>query len=142
MWIYIWLAVTVVALVIEFITSDMISVWFAGGGIVAMILAVCGVEWYIHLPVFIVLSLTLMLVFRKMVLKYFNKGESRTNADSAIGKEFELLSDISFNSPGTIKINDVVWGAMTENVQDVLQKGTIVVVKGLKGNKYIVEEKK
>lgn len=142
MWIYIWLAITVVALIIEFITSDMISVWFAGGGVVSMILAACGVEWYIHLPVFIVLSLVLMLAFRKMVLKYFNRGDSRTNADSAIGKDFELLSEISFNNPGTIKINDVIWGAVTENAKDFVQKGTIVTVKGLKGNKYIVEEKK
>ena len=53
MWLYIWLAVTALSLVIEFITADMVSVWFTGGGIVAMILAACGLGWYVQVPDFI-----------------------------------------------------------------------------------------
>lgn len=139
-WLYVWLGLTAVALVIEFITSEMVSIWFAGGGLIAMIISAFGVEWYVHVPVFIVLSLTLLLSFRKMALKYLDKGDIRTNADSAIGKEFTLLSPISFNQAGTIKINDVIWSVITENANESLSEGTIVRVKSLKGNKYIVEK--
>ena len=69
MWIYVWLAVTAFALIIEFVTADMVTIWFAGGGLVAMILAACGLEWYVHVPVFIVVSFAAMLVFRKMVIE-------------------------------------------------------------------------
>ncbi|MBQ3492822.1 MAG: NfeD family protein [Clostridia bacterium] len=139
-WLYVWLGITAVALVIEFITSEMVSIWFAGGGLIAMIISAFGVEWYVHVPVFIALSLTLLLSFRKMALKYLDKGDIRTNADSAIGKEFTLLSPISFNQAGTIKINDVIWSVITENANESLSEGTIVRVKSLKGNKYIVEK--
>ena len=139
-WLYVWLGLTAVALVIEFITSEMVSIWFAGGGLIAMIISAFGVEWYVHVPVFIALSLTLLLSFRKMALKYLDKGDIRTNADSAIGKEFTLLSLISFNQAGTIKINDVIWSVITENANESLSEGTIVRVKSLKGNKYIVEK--
>jgi len=139
-WLYVWLGITAVALVIEFITSEMVSIWFAGGGLIAMIISAFGVEWYVHVPVFIVLSLTLLLSFRKMALKYLDKADIRTNADSAIGKEFTLLSPISFNQAGTIKINDVIWSVITENANESLSEGTIVRVKSLKGNKYIVEK--
>ncbi|MBQ7348791.1 MAG: NfeD family protein [Clostridia bacterium] len=139
-WIYIWLAVTAVALILEFCTNDMLSIWFAGGGVVAMIIAALGASWYVHLPVFIAVSLVLLLSFRKLVLKYLDKGDVRTNADSAIGKEFELITEIGFNHPGTIKINDVVWNAVTENQNDQIPAGTIVRVVKISGNKYIVEQ--
>ena len=139
-WIYIWLAVTAVALILEFCTNDMLSIWFAGGGVVAMIIAALGASWYVHLPVFIAVSLVLLLSFRKLVLKYLDKGDVRTNADSAIGKEFELITEIGFNHPGTIKINDVVWNAVTENQNDQIPAGTIVRVVKISGNKYIVEK--
>ena len=139
-WIYIWLAVTALALILEFCTNDMVSIWFAGGGVIAMIISALGLSWYVHVPVFIVISFVLLLSFRKLVLRYLDKGEVRTNADSAIGKEFALISAIGFNQPGTIKINDVVWNAVTENQNDIVAEGTIVRVVKLKGNKYIVEK--
>ena len=108
MWIYLWLAIIVIALVVEFCTNEMVSVWFAGGGLVAVILAAFEVPWVVCLPVFLVLSFVLLLCFRKVTMKYLNRNTARVNADSAIGKEYELLSAIEFNKAGTIKINDVV----------------------------------
>lgn len=142
MWLYFWLFMTVMAVVIEFITTDMVSLWFAGGGIVAIILSACGLPWFIHIPAFIVVSFLLLLLFRKMVLEKFNKADSKTNADMAIGKEFILLSPIGFNQVGTIKVAGVVWNVDTENEEDEIEQGKKVIVKYIKGNKYIVQEVK
>ncbi len=138
-WVYVWLGVTALALIIEFVSNDMISIWFAGGGIVAMIISAFGVSWYVHFPIFIVLSMVLLLAFRKIVMKYLYKGESRTNADSAIGREYILLTDIAFNQAGTIKINDVVWNAVAKTQGEEIPAGTKVRVLAIKGNKYVVE---
>ena len=52
---YTWLGITVVALILEFITADMVTIWFAGGGLIALILSLFdGVSPYIQIPVFIV----------------------------------------------------------------------------------------
>ena len=141
MWIYVWLAVTAFALIIEFVTADMVTIWFAGGGLVAMILAACGLEWYVHVPVFIVVSFAAMLVFRKMVIEKLGKGEVKTNAETAVGKDFTLISPISFGQAGSIKINGVVWNAVGENEDEVIDAGSIVTIKAIKGNKYIVKKK-
>ena len=140
MWVYIWLAVIVLAIIIEFLTADMVTIWFAGGGIVAMILAIFELQWFIHVPAFVVVSTVLVLCFRKLVLKKLSSAESRVNADSAIGKEFTLLSNIEFGVRGSIRVNDVVWSAVGENEHDVILAGATVQVIRLEGNKYIVKE--
>ena len=140
MWIYIWLAVTAAALIIEFITSEMVSVWFVGGGLVAILLAGLDLNWYFHVPAFIVVSLVLMLCFRKLVMKKLNKGDVKTNAETVIGKEFELLTPIGFNSAGSIKVNGIIWTAVAENDDAKIAAGVKVVVLRIEGNKYIVKE--
>lgn len=140
MWLYIWLGITAAALIIEFITSEMVSVWFVGGGLVAMLLAGIGLDWYIHVPAFIVVSLVLMLCFRSLVIKKLKGKEVRTNAETVIGKEFELIDGIGFNSMGSVKINGVIWSAIAENENAEIPAGTKVIIKNIQGNKYIVEE--
>lgn len=139
MWLYIWLIITVVALIVEFATTEMLSAWFAGGAIVAMILAGVGVHEYIQIPVFIVISFVLMLCFRRLVLKKFAVKSSRLNADSVIGKEFELLTSIDFNQPGTIRVNGIIWNVITQDERKQVPQGSTVKIIKLEGNKYVVE---
>lgn len=141
-WVYIWLAVTVFSLVLEFVTNEVVSIWFAGGGFISLILALCGVPWFVHLPVFIVASFALLLCFRSLVMKKFNKNEVKTNADSAIGKTVKLLTAITEDEAGSIKIGDVVWTAVTaaDEAEKTLAAGTLVKITDLQGNKYIVKE--
>ena len=141
MWLYIWLAVTAAALIIEFLTSELVSVWFVGGGLVAMLLAGLGLDWYVHVPAFIVVSFAAMLCFRRFVMKKLNKEEIKTNAETIIGKEYELLSDIGFNKAGSIKVNGVIWTAVTEDENAEIAAGKKVIVERIEGNKYIVKEK-
>ena len=139
---YFWLGVTVVALVLEFITADMVTIWFAGGGLIAMILALLKVSIYVQIPVFIAVSVVCLLCFRKMVMKKLNVKTSNLNADSVIGKEYILLTEIGFNKPGSIRVNDVIWSAISENEMDEIAEKSKVRIIGLRGNKYIVEEVK
>lgn len=139
---YVWLGITILAVIIEFATSEMVSLWFVGGGIIALILSAVGVPYYIQIPVFIVVSVVLLLLFRKFVMKKINKGDSKINAERAVGKEFKLLTPIAFNQAGSIKVDGVIWSAVTEEDHSEIETGKIVKVKGIKGNKYIVEEVK
>ena len=141
MWLYIWLAVTAAALITEFITSELVSVWFVGGGLVAMLLAGLNLEWYIHVPAFIVVSFALMLCFRRLVMQKLNKVAIKTNAETVLGKEFVLLTGIAFNQAGSIKINGVVWTAIAEDENAEIPAGAKVIVEKIEGNKDIVKEK-
>ena len=138
-WVYIWLAVVAFSIIIEFLTTDLVSVWFIGGGLVAMILAILKVDLLWQLLAFIILSIVLLIFCRKPILKLIGKNISATNADSLIGKDFILLSPISFNVSGTVKINDVIWTADTETDGTEIAAGEVVTVVKIKGNKLIVE---
>lgn len=139
-WFYGYLAIAAAALIIELVTSDLVSIWFTGGGAISAVLAACGTAWYVHLPVFIIVSLVLLVLLRKIALKYLLKGEVKTNAEAIVGKEFRLLKEIKFGNAGEIKVNDVVWSAVCEDADKEIKKGALVKVKRIEGNKYIVEE--
>ena len=140
--IWFWLAVVVVSIAIELVTYEMVAIWFIPSGIVCMILEACNVEPLIQVIVFIAVSLVLMLTLRKLVLKYMTKGgeDSKTNQDTLIGKEVKLITPISFNQPGTVKVSGTEWNAVTDNEEDELPEKTIVIIKGVKGNKLVVQE--
>lgn len=138
-WVYIWLAVIVFSVLIELATTELVSIWFVAGGIVALVLAACGLSWYIHLPVFIAVSLIFLICFRKIAMKSLQKKDTKTNAEAVIGKEFTLLTSVTPNTPGTIKVNGVIWNVVTKNDMEEVKKGVLVKVKEIKGNKYIVE---
>ena len=143
MWIYIWLGVVAFSVMIEFLTMEQVSVWFIGGGIVAMILAAVNVDPVIQIVVFIVVSLVLLLSFRRMVMRFLMKNDNaKTNADALVGREYQLLEPLEFEKPSSVKINGVVWTAISENEKDSLATGTLVRVVSVEGNKLIVREVK
>lgn len=139
MWIWIWLAVTAIGLIIEFVTMEVVSVWFVFGGLIAMFLAGFSVAVETQIIVFILSSLVLLLSFRRLALRHLHRNpQEKTNAESIIGKRFKLLSDISKTESGTIKVNGVVWTAITEDDSEI-PAGTFVEIVKIHGNKYIVK---
>lgn len=142
MWIYIWLAITVIALIVEFSTADMVSIWFAGGGLIALVLSAINVWWAWQILAFIVISVVLLVAFRKVLLSKLDKGTVKTNASQVIGQEYRLLTAIGLNQTGTIKINDVIWRVDTLEQAQEISEGCLVRIIDIKGNKYIVEEVK
>lgn len=142
-WVWIWLGVVCCSAVIEFMSLQMVSIWFVAGGIVALILAIIGgIDLWIQIVVFIALSMILLLSFRKMALKYLLRNtNTKTNVDSIVGKETRLLAPISLDKVGSVKINGVVWTAIAENDTISIPAETLVAVVEVRGNKLVVQPK-
>ena len=86
---YIWIAVFIVATVVEFATVQLVSVWFAVGALASFILSVCRVDQlWIQILVFTLVSLISLIATRPLIKK-LNKKTKRepTNADMYIGLE-------------------------------------------------------
>ena len=132
----VWAIVIAVALLIEFVTYEFYSTWFAGGGLIAMILASVDVSLEWQIIVFVVSSLALLLSMRPFVKRFIRTESVPTNADSNIGKVVKLASAI-VEGKGTIKISDVVWTAVCA---EPLEAGVKVVITEISGNKYIVKK--
>ena len=64
-----WAAVAVVSLVVEAMTAELVSCWFAPSAIVSMILSTFVDLFWVQLLVFLVLSAILLAVVRRYVKK-------------------------------------------------------------------------
>lgn len=138
--IWIWLAIVAVSLVVEFLTWDLTSIWFAAAGLVSLIMsAIEGISWVWQLVVFIVLSAVLMIFVRQICRKILLKSDVKTNADANVGKKIPLLKGISKNENGEIKLNDVIWTAKSQNDEEIAE-GSEVEIIAIEGNKMIVKK--
>jgi len=140
LWVYIWLGVIVLSVIIECVTFDLASVWFIGGGLVALILAAFKIPYVWQIVVFVAVSAVLLATCRRPLLKLLGKNTTKTNADALVGKEYSLLTPISFGVMGSLKVNGVEWSAVSEKDTDEIAAGTVVRVVEIKGNKLIVKE--
>lgn len=135
-----WLAVIVVSIVIEIITMELVSGWFAVGALFALILSAFNVGLTVELIVFITVSLGLLLTIRKWALKLLkNAKNADTNLDLVIHKKTKLLTDITKDKFGTVSINGVVWNVAT-NDSSTIAAGEYVTILSVNGNKLIVEK--
>lgn len=138
---WVWIGIIVVSVVVEAVTLDLISVWFAFGAIVPLILsAIGGVSWVVQLVVFIVTSALLIIFLRKIAIKFlFKNSEGKTNLDLYIGKRTRMLEKTDFEHVGSVKVNDIVWSAVEESGQTI-EKDEIVEIVKVSGNKLIVKK--
>ena len=140
-WIWIWVAVIAVSLIIEFSTMELVSLWTAIGGIIALILSTLDVPLEFQLVTFFAVSIILLLSLRKIALKYLLKSQNvKVGTDSIIGSTQKLLTEITDDNNGTVKINGITWTTITIN-GDELPAGTMVEIVEIKGNKLIVKRK-
>jgi len=138
-WLYIWLGVTVVSLIVEFVTFELVSVWMSVGAIVAMILAACKVGYEIQIVVMVVVSLSCILGLRKITLKWLTRNNEKTNIDSVLGKKVKLLTKISQDEMGTVKLNGITYSALTNNGEEI-EANEYVIIEKIEGNKLIVKK--
>ena len=139
---WIWLAVVAASLIIEFISMDMTSIWFAIAGLVCLILAaIGGIGWEIQLIIFIVLSAILLIFVRKFTRKLLlhSDADDKTNLDKIVGARTKLLSPITNDEKGTLSINGVVWNCVSEDGGEV-EEGKVVEVVKVASTKLIVKK--
>lgn len=137
----VWLGVFVIALIVEAIGADLVSVWFAGGALIALILSfIPGVAWWIQLIVFFVISIALLLSLRPLTRKWMRGRIVKSNVDSLIGKKAVLLEKIDFVHRGEVAVGDVKWTAVGVDDNSKIEKGKTVVIVAVSGNKLIVKE--
>ena len=82
-----WLIAIALLLLVEFATSGLTTIWFAGGALIALICAVLGGPVWLQAALFVACSLILLVLTRPLAVRFMSKGKTRTNADSLIGKE-------------------------------------------------------
>jgi membrane protein implicated in regulation of membrane protease activity len=136
-----WLIVFVVLLGIEAVTMALTTIWFAGGALVAFLLALFGVSVQVQLAAFVIVSFILLFFTRPFALRYVNKYTIKTNADSLIGKYAKVTTEINnMESKGAVVLNGQEWTARALLDEKIYPAGTMVEVKDIRGVKLIVSK--
>ncbi len=135
---YFWLAVIIVAAVVEGSTAQLVSIWFVAGGVGALIANLCGAELWTQTVVFVVVTAITLVSTRPLVKKLMNFKKEETNADRYIGKDGIVIVEIN-NTLGVGQVNVLgsVWTARSED-GSVIKIGEHVLIKAIEGVKLIV----
>lgn len=140
LWI-IWLVIFVSMLVVESLGPTLVSIWFALGALIALIISfIPGVAWWIELIVFVVVSATALLALRPVFKHLLKRNIFKSNVDSLQGKRGYVTEDITYLVPGSVKLGDVKWSAVPQDKNTVFNKGEVVEVVAVNGNKLIVKK--
>lgn len=136
-----WLILFVVLLIIEIFTMGLTTVWFAGGALIAFILAFAGAGLPVQIIVFLLVSILLLVLTRPIAIQFFNKERQKTNADRLIGQKAVVLETIdTLHSTGRVEVNGMEWAAKVEDVTAVIEAGAVVSIEGIQGVKLIVKK--
>ena len=141
MYAIIWLAALVILLLAEALTLGLTTIWFAGGALIALIVALVGANVWVQLGIFLAVSLLLLIFTRPAGLRYMNKSTLKTNVDSLTGEVGVVSERIdNLEATGKVKLNDVLWTARSED-GTVIEEGAVVEISRVEGVKLIVKMK-
>lgn len=134
----IWLAAFVVLIGIEAATMALTTIWFAGGAIVAFLLALLGAGQSIQFAAFFIVSCALLLFTRPFALKFVNKKTVKTNVEGLIGKKARITADVDNDlATGAAVISGQEWTARSTDGRPI-KEGTMVKIDAVNGVKLIV----
>ena len=132
-----WFITFLVLLFIEFVTIDLVTIWFAIGALAAMGTSFLTDSIVIQVVVFIVVSVITLLITRPLVKKFKGFDITPTNSDRVIGKIGEVTKKIEKNKYGEVKVFGNTWTASSEKELNI---GTKVKVLRIDGVKLVVEK--
>lgn len=137
----IWLILIVAFLAAEALTVGLVSIWFAGGALAALVLALFDVAPLVQLIAFFAVSICLLVFTRKIFVEKLNTGKENTNIDALIGEVGQVLSTINPMEVGQVKLKGQVWSALADDHLLTIEAGCYVTVKAIEGVKLIVVPK-
>lgn len=134
-----WFVLMIVFLVAEAACPvHLISLWFAAGSLVALILAALNAPFALQAVLFFVVSIGLLIALWPFVKKFLNPRKTATNIDALIGAEGYVVTAVdNLNAEGKVKLGGMEWTARSTDGQKI-PIGTLVKVDRIEGVKAIV----
>ena len=134
-----WLIVGVIFAVSEALTVGLVTIWFAGGAVVALIAALLGAGIPVQIVLFLLVSIGLLVTTRKIFVNKLQTGKTKTNVDALIGEEAKVLTAIKPFEPGSVKLKGQEWTAVAKDDTLTIASGDVVKVVAIEGVKAVVK---
>ena len=136
---WVWLCTLIIFAILEAATSTLVSLWFIGGSLAAMIAALCGASTLLQLTLFVAVSAVLRALMRPLLRNRLMPKRTATNADRLVGQEALVCEAVdNLAETGAIRINGVIWTAKSESGEPI-PADTLVRILRIEGAKVYVE---
>ncbi len=129
---WVWVAVTIICVVVESLTLSLTTIWFGISAFVMVFLAFTPLPFVAQLFIFVVAALVLLIFTRPFVKQKLSQKRIATNYERIIGQIAVVTKKITALEKGSVKINGMEWtAAVKEDVS--LEKGSKCVVEEIAG---------
>ena len=133
-----WLIAAGGFLVLEGMTFSMVSVWFAAGSAAALLSCLFHPPFKVQAVVFIVVSVLCLAAFKPLTQRLRQK-PTPTNGDRSLGREAKVLTPVSAEETGRVRLDGVDWNARCATPGDTLAPGQSCRVTEIHSTLLIVE---
>ena len=138
-----WLVLLIICLVVEALTMGLATIWFAGGALIALLVAAIHAPIWLQVVLFLAVSLLLLFYTRPIAKRFFNRNVTKTNVDSVIGKNAIVVEAIdNLQGKGRVILAGQEWTARSVEENGKIAEGAIVEVEAVSGVKLMVREEK
>lgn len=135
-----WIVLLIVLIVVEAVTAQMVTIWFAAGAVAAIAAELLGAQVWLQWTVFIVVSVIALVATRPLVRKLTKTRVQPTNADRVIGQAAVVTEEIdNIAAKGQVSVGGTVWTARSYD-GSVIGKDEKVTVEKIEGVKLIVKK--
>lgn len=136
----VWFGLIILFVLAEAAGPELISIWFAGGALITLVVSFFSVPFWIQLLVFVVSSALLLISTRPLVKRKLMSKTIKTNSDSLIGQIGIVTSPINNKEGvGLVKIAGQIWSARSIDGSDI-PEGENVLVERIDGVKLMVKK--
>ena len=136
---YVWLFFTIFFGFLEAATVQLVSIWFAGGSLCAIIAYALGANEVVQVVVFVVASAVLLACTRPFVKKMTKGKKVATNADSLIGKTAVITKKTDeLGLSGEAKVAGSIWTVCSDDGLPLNEQERVTVDR-IEGVKLIVK---
>ncbi len=138
----VWLVILVASVVLEVATVGLISIWMAGGALVALIAALLGAPLWLQVVLFFAVTFALLFFTRPWAKKYLNSRKQNTNLNGEpIGKEVKVIEEVNNkNETGKVLHHGIEWTARSADPEVTFAVDESAVVSSVDGVKLILKK--
>ncbi len=136
-----WLFASIVLGIIEALTVNLVTIWFAIGALAAFAAAAFCDSVLIQTAVFVAVSVLALALTRPLAKKFLKNEKTATNADRIIGKEAVVTEEFdAIKGRGKVLVMGREWSAKAD-IQEVIKLGETVIVDKIEGVRAVVSKK-
>ena len=136
----VWAIAAIAFVVAEAATSALLSVWFIGGSVAALVASLLGAAAWLQVVIFFVVSGVLLALLRPIAKRSAIR-RVPTNADRIIGLEGIVSEPIDdLRGKGAVKVDGKEWSARSSDGSNI-PAGSVVRVDRIEGVKVFVTKK-